>query len=547
MRRRIQRRRSTLLGMALAAVAFGLAACAAPGDPGATAAVGQTPASRTTSPSDIVTVGIVIRPAAAREEQLTFGSGGTVGRVSVAQGDLVQKGAELVRLDKPTIAALARRSSQARVNLDDARETYEEPQHPFTETDIARAQLTAASARVTHRNAEEALADLVSEPTARDLADMEARVRDAEVSLGNAGSGLDQARITWDRLVDDTQDRFDDERKEYKEVFKRWLGVELTEEEVNLKPDTLLAIWGANLDVLFVQTPGSQAFNQYSEDLPPGGLPLDDLGTRWDETVIHIWANLYPGRILTECEDSPPITGEVCVKMEMEDTWDIYRTAREALETAKLQAVDAADVAENRVANAEKAVADAEDALEELKRGKHLDIAEARKQVDLTRVALGDTMEDLEETLEGPDDAETELWRARFVEAQQALEEALEDLDKAVLVAPFAGIVTRLNVEEGDAVGPNDVVLRLVDPTELEVQATVDEADLPRLRPGQEVRVILDALPNAPMRGTLAAISTTPVRQSGIVVRRVTVALEPNPQVDLREGMTAQVNFGTGG
>jgi HlyD family secretion protein len=233
--------------------------------------------------------------------------------------------------------------------------------------------------------------------------------------------------------------------------------------------------------------------------------------------------------------------------MELDDSWDIYRRALEALETADLQAEDAADVAENRVTNAEKALTDAEDALAELKRGKDLDIARARKQVDLTRVALDDAMEDLEETLEGPDEAERELARARFVEAQRWLEEALEDLDNAVLVAPFAGIVTRLNVEEGDAVGPNDVMLRLVDPTELEVQATVDEADLLRLRPGQQVSVILDALPEAPVRGTLAAISTAPVRQSGIVVRRVTVALELGPQVELREGMTAQVNFGTGG
>ena len=85
-----------------------------------------------------------------------------------------------------------------------------------------------------------------------------------------------------------------------------------------------------------------------------------------------------------------------------------------------------------------------------------------------------------------------------------------------------------------------------MNPAELELQATVDESDFPRLRPRQEVSIILDALPDAQIRGSLAAISTTPIRQSGIVVRRVTVALEPNPQVELREGMTAQVTFGTG-
>ena len=51
----------------------------------------------------------------------------------------------------------------------------------------------------------------------------------------------------------------------------------------------------------------------------------------------------------------------------------------------------------------------------------------------------------------------------------------------------------------------------------------------------------LDALPGTTVTGLLSSISPVPVRQSGIVVRRITVALESDPGMALREGMTGLV------
>ena len=539
---RLPRRRGAFPPAVFAAalIVFSAACGASPGGVEDGAVPTPEPPAPQTDAS-ITATGILVRSRAAREEQLTFGTGGTVGTVSVTEGDSVQKGQELARLDAATIAALTRSVSQAKVAVDNARELYEEPQRPFTAADIAQAELNVASARVGLQRAEESLSDLLDVPTARALADREARVRDARVALENALSALDQARIAWDGRKEVAQDRFDDAQKLYTEVYKRWFGVDLLFHEVNLKPEDLLALWEVDLDTLFVQTPGSQSFNFYDESMPEGGLLPDDPGTRWDESVIHVWANLYPGRVVPQCEDSPPVTGELCVKLELESAWNVFRPAREAVETVKLQAVDALELSENRITNAQKALSDALDAVEELKRGKDLDIEEASRRVERSQVALADALEDLQDTLKGPDAAEVELQRTTLLETQQALEEATEDLENAVLVAPFAGVVSRLNLEAGDAAGPNDAVLRLVDPTDLEVQATVDEAELPRIREGQEVRVLIDALPGTTVTGRLSSISPVPVRQSGIVVRRITVALESAPGMALREGMTGLV------
>ncbi|MCU0431844.1 MAG: efflux RND transporter periplasmic adaptor subunit [Bacteroidia bacterium] len=59
------------------------------------------------------------------------------------------------------------------------------------------------------------------------------------------------------------------------------------------------------------------------------------------------------------------------------------------------------------------------------------------------------------------------------------------------LTAPISGYVTKVNVNVGKFAAPNDVLFELVDTEHLHVELTVYETDLPFIREGQNVRVII--------------------------------------------------------
>jgi len=78
--------------------------------------------------------------------------------------------------------------------------------------------------------------------------------------------------------------------------------------------------------------------------------------------------------------------------------------------------------------------------------------------------------------------------------AQKALDEAIERLEMATMVAPFAGIVTSVNIEAGKAVSANQVAIELADPERFEADILVSEIDIFNIRLGAEATIQVDAM-----------------------------------------------------
>jgi len=85
--------------------------------------------------------------------------------------------------------------------------------------------------------------------------------------------------------------------------------------------------------------------------------------------------------------------------------------------------------------------------------------------------------------------AEAELERARH-----AQREAETILDYATIRSPFDGVVIDKLVEPGDTVRPGQVLLRLYDPSRMQLVARVRESLTRRLAVGQTIGVSIDAL-----------------------------------------------------
>jgi membrane fusion protein (multidrug efflux system) len=115
-------------------------------------------------------------------------------------------------------------------------------------------------------------------------------------------------------------------------------------------------------------------------------------------------------------------------------------------------------------------------------------IATARARVDVSRAEL----------------AEAERVLA---ELETALARTQRDRGFAVVRAPFDGVVGNRAVQPGEYVQPGARIAALVPLAGLWVDANFKETQLARLRPGQKVRVEVDAIPGAPVEGRVEAFS----------------------------------------
>ncbi|MCD6382338.1 MAG: efflux RND transporter periplasmic adaptor subunit, partial [Candidatus Hydrothermae bacterium] len=127
-----------------------------------------------------------------------------------------------------------------------------------------------------------------------------------------------------------------------------------------------------------------------------------------------------------------------------------------------------------------------------------------------------------------------------------ALEEAREDLSKTVITSPVSGEVMRVYKEEGEmtVVGtintPGSVIMVVADLSEMQVAARVDESEIVSVKPGQRVRVKVDAHPDHEFTGKVLRIAGIPQSQLGQegVSYPVVVGIESSDK-SLLPGMSA--------
>ena len=143
------------------------------------------------------------------------------------------------------------------------------------------------------------------------------------------------------------------------------------------------------------------------------------------------------------------------------------------------------------------------------------------------------------ETLEhGPTTEDVEVARAQVSEANQALQVASQQAKEATVIAPFAGVVTALNAQEGQTVGATGVVSLVSD--DLEIRVDLDENNLADLEVGQSAVLSSSAFGGKTFDGKLTDIGAAVDESRGIVTVKVT---PDNPPDWLRPGQTVNVNL----
>jgi RND family efflux transporter MFP subunit len=375
------------------------------------------------------------------------GTKGTIGEVLVEEGDTVEEGQELVKLD----------TDEWNDELSTLEKALAKVQRDLTAKESA---LTAAERKVTTLEREvtakeDAVTKAEHQVTAKEFA-----VRKAKVDMETTEYNLSQIDD-----VKEAQDAVDDaeyEAKFYQSMMTWNLGhgAELTD----------YTYW-------------SDLKSQAEEQLAQAQQDLQDI---------------LDGNNMTLSDD---------VALQVAKYQLLVTESQMALEDAQI----AVDDAKQAVADTQIAVDDAKYAVKE------------------AQLALGNAKLDLED-------------------AKQAVADAQSDLDEAkslspVITAPFAGFVTKVNVEGGDEVLKGTVAVQVADPNKFEAEILVSELDISQVQLGGEAAVQVDAT-GLSLPATVTHIAPTATIQSGVVNYSVTVEVQSIPDdANLREGMTVTVSL----
>jgi len=168
-----------------------------------------------------------------------------------------------------------------------------------------------------------------------------------------------------------------------------------------------------------------------------------------------------------------------------------------------------------------------------------LDREDLQRAVEQARIDLASSQLRLGRLLTTADEIDVKLGELSVAQAELDLQKALQDLDAAHLVAPITGSVLTLDAAPGTKVSSGTVVAALADPARLELTVQVAEVDIPRIKSGRPVEVVIDAFPDETFAGEISRIDPFNKTQSGVVSYPVTIRLLDNALDAVLPGMTA--------
>jgi HlyD family secretion protein len=142
------------------------------------------------------------------------------------------------------------------------------------------------------------------------------------------------------------------------------------------------------------------------------------------------------------------------------------------------------------------------------------------------------------------DEATVDADKAALIIAQANVEQAKVNLDFCTIRSPIDGVVVTRNADQGQTVASGFSVPSLfiiaTDISTLELSGQVDESDIGKLHPGQDVGFNVDAYPGRTFHGTMTHVRLYATSTNNVVTYQAIVSVN-NPDLRLLPSMTANM------
>lgn len=437
---------------------------------------------------------------------------GLISTVLVEEGDSVAQGDALIQLDDRQIRAAA---AAAEANLAQAQADLQGLKDGATAEEIAAARAQVAAAQGTLR---ETQGRVTGEDTqAAQRAVEEARARLAKLEAGPKSEDVARAQAALD------QARANLEQQRSTLASAKEAARTAIEARANALREAQLAYSTAYWDLHYVAGSGQDP------------RELEDLT---DAETRDFVAALDKAQL--ELNNAEKALAQANVDYETARQQEIAGLAASEAQVAAAQAdlddlLKGADADELAAARAQLAQAQADLA--------KLHGAERQGAVEAEWARLSNAQAQLDQLLADPQASDLARAEAVVAQARAQLDRARTDLDITTMRAPFDGVIAQVHVAPGEAVSPQPA-LTLVDTSRYKVVVKVDEVDVARVAVGQPVDVLIDALGEPPLQGTVRIIAPQSIPGETVTSYAVTIQIDPGDH-PVKSGMTASATIVT--
>ena len=153
---------------------------------------------------------------------------------------------------------------------------------------------------------------------------------------------------------------------------------------------------------------------------------------------------------------------------------------------------------------------------------------------------------DLAEATYRSDVAQLNAMRATIKQASATLNNNLTNLRYSKIISPVDGVVVSRNVDVGQTVAASfqtpTLFMVAQDLTKMQIEVNVSEADIGKIKVGQNVEYTLDGYSDMTFKGKVSQVRISPTTVSNVVTYNV-IAVVDNEDQKLKPGMTANVSI----
>lgn len=136
---------------------------------------------------------------------------------------------------------------------------------------------------------------------------------------------------------------------------------------------------------------------------------------------------------------------------------------------------------------------------------------------------------------------EIKLINLQIEDAENNLANLKEQKSDMNIKSPIDGVITSINVNNGDNIQSGKTVMTIVDPKSLKIKASIDELDIAKINIGQKVKIKINALDDKIFEGKVEEISDIGTTQNNVTNYDVIISII-NPE-GIKIGMTASIEI----
>lgn len=161
--------------------------------------------------------------------------------------------------------------------------------------------------------------------------------------------------------------------------------------------------------------------------------------------------------------------------------------------------------------------------------------------IESAKVSVGDKVkraDTLFKLTDSPLTLKIENLRLQREAAAKSLEEAKQERENLIVVAPCDGTIATLSISEGDEISSGAMLCSILEGEDMNLTIAVDELDVVEVEVGQKVKITVDALSDAEMDGEVYKIAPVGSNSGGVTTYDVELTFDAEGS-GVRSGMNA--------